>query len=744
MNMQMQDPSQGIQRELQGHVHLLSTFRFPSLAHLHPDKVAEYLIGAPKIARDQAPFYWTYLDRPADGSVLLVWQSSSLGQDFPSDGYIWTPTESPFAIEVAGGYTLEMYQQKTGFAPNEPVATHSRRRYRLLPPRTASSNPAPDPSLWIIHYTQCDPHDRVPSNVIPVDMRMQQIMSTRSYLQSHGQIVQKEFMLHDRNNWPSIGFPRGPPRGGPPMYGANAPPARMPQTMAYPVQQHPAGPPAKRARTQPSTNQAVASTAAPLEVDDEEDFTRGDFFDLMTPRDVSMARYKQNHEWMEEVLSSPYAIHQIIPTDLGLGMRGQLGSLTEGVFDAPYNPLRPYDPKQQDMLADKDPAKQVKGVFFTPYHSEDKDAPKEDVPKNVYVGRLDPEKAEEFRKRVNEQILEINAEIEKMKAKHAKRMAKFRKGSLISNAEKELRTAVDQPAETGPEVWRLEGRIEEDEEEEEEKKTKAAIKAPPKVSDIVAQVEASVGRHAAAVKELIRIQDGGYEEAPTIISPQALAVPTPHAATPASQYGSAHASQTGSNGSQHSGVLVGDADVNMSNSAAGLLDQYHPGGHSSNVTPGPNSNLPTPQPLPQNHSSANTPSNLHTTSAHPPPPAPPPAQEQLLSKVPSDSAGGDWVVVPPGGVSPHHASLPPQTQVQGQPTAETTHTHLPEYHASPNDFADLADLEGAAGYAGGGGDLGELGLDMDVDADAGVGMEDSAFGEAFHGVETREEEGEGI
>ncbi|KAK2623980.1 hypothetical protein QTJ16_006614 [Diplocarpon rosae] len=737
MNMQMQDPSQGIQRELQGHVHLVSTFRFPSLAHLHPDKVAEYLIGAPKIARDQAPFYWTYLDRPADGSVLLVWQSSSLGQDFPSDGYIWTPTESPFAIEVAGGYTLEMYQQKTGFAPNEPVATHSRRRYRLLPSRTASSNPAPDPALWIIHYTQCDPHDRVPSNVIPVDIRMQQIMNTRSYLQSHGQIVQKEFMLHDRNNWPSIGFPRGPPRGGPPMYGANAPPARMPQTMAYPAQQHPAGPPTKRARTQPSANQAAASTAAALEGDDEEDFTRGDFFDLMTPRDVSMARYKQNHEWMEEVLSSPYAIHQIIPTDLGLGMRGQLGSLTDGIFDAPYNPLRAYVPKQLDDPADKDPSKQAKGVFFTPYHSEDKDAPKEDVPKHVYVGRLDPKKAEEFRKRVDEQIVETNAEIERMKAKHAKRIAKFRKGSLISHAEKELRTAVDDPAETGPEVWRLEGRIEEDEEEE---KSKVVTKAPPKVSDIVAQVEASVGRHAAAVKELIRIQDGGYEAAPNTGSPQGNAVPTPHGATPASQHGSAPVSHHGANGSQHSGVLVSDADMDASNSAASLPDQYRPGGHSSNVTPGTTSNFPTPQPHLQHHSSANTPSNLHTASPHPPPPG----QEPSLSKVPSDSTGGDWVVVPPGGVSPPPASLPPQNQDQAPPPPDPTHAHLPEFHASPNDFAHLADLEGAAGYAGGGGDLGALGLDMDVDVDAGVGMEDSAFGEAFHGVETREEEGDGM
>ena len=75
----------------QTHVHLLSTYRFPNLPALHPDKVAEWLLGAPKIARGSNPFYWTYLDRPVDNSIYLIWQSLSLGSDFPSDGYIWPP-----------------------------------------------------------------------------------------------------------------------------------------------------------------------------------------------------------------------------------------------------------------------------------------------------------------------------------------------------------------------------------------------------------------------------------------------------------------------------------------------------------------------------------------------------------------------------------------------------------------------------------------------------------------------------
>jgi hypothetical protein len=78
------------------------------------------------------------------------------------------------------------------------------------------------------------------------------------------------------------------------------------------------------------------------------------------------------------------------------------------------------------------------------------------------------------------------------------------------------------------------------------------------------------------------------------------------------------------------------------------------------------------------------------------------------------------------------------------PTTSQSQTPLPDFHNSPNDFADLADLDTAgdalAGYGedlgGAGGDLGDLGMDMDV------GMDDSAFGEAFHGVEPRGDDNE--
>jgi hypothetical protein len=96
------------------------------------------------------------------------------------------------------------------------------------------------------------------------------------------------------------------------------PQARDPQTMAYPAQHATVG---TSTETSPELQRmppsAATGTVAVLDIDDEEDTSRGDFFDHTTPREISMSRYKQNHEWMEEILSSPYSINQIIPADLG-------------------------------------------------------------------------------------------------------------------------------------------------------------------------------------------------------------------------------------------------------------------------------------------------------------------------------------------------------------------------------------------------------------------------------------------
>jgi len=70
-------------------------------------EVTKWLLAAPKIARDTAPFFWTYLDAPQDGTILLTWQPlQRMGTGMASDGYIYGVPETLYQQEVPGGNGL--------------------------------------------------------------------------------------------------------------------------------------------------------------------------------------------------------------------------------------------------------------------------------------------------------------------------------------------------------------------------------------------------------------------------------------------------------------------------------------------------------------------------------------------------------------------------------------------------------------------------------------------------------------
>ncbi|KAK8088231.1 hypothetical protein PG997_003192 [Apiospora hydei] len=725
--MSLSDPGHGVAGELLPHVHLLSTFRYTQKARVEIPEVTNWLMNAPQIARDKAPFFWTYLDRPENGYITLTWQPLQLmGTNFASDGYIWPPQEQYFTQEVGNGVVLEMYYHRAGYALGEPIATHSRRRFRLIPPNVHNPNaPQVDPSLWIVHYGPIDNNERIPVQMLPRDPRTDSTLQTRAYLQRCGQIQRKEFILGDRVNWPQIAWPREPARQ--PVYAGNR--GGVPAAVAYPTHP-PAGgaPSSKRARIHPPQNQPPAAIgvlpASESAYDDDEDTSRGDLFDHLTPREISLVRYRQNHEWMEEILSSPYRMGQISFTNLGLGMKGELSSLTDGIFEA-----------QGADAADHHPVKAA--------------------------GHLDPKLAEEFRKRVDERIASTNDEIAKLKAEHEKKMAKFKKNSLLTTAEKELRYAVD---DAGPGAITLETRPE----EPEEGSGRWASKQNKSVDDIVSQVEAQLGRHAEVIYDMRRIQDGGYQEpAPEPAEPSPVPQPAPTAGA------------TGSNamsrqGSQQSNIMLGgDSDVDMGGTAASMLDQMHTG-ISSTSTPANNFTTPQGQLGPKQEPSGDV--SMSGTDEHP-----------SNTTAPDQGTGsGDWVVVPKGGVTPdptaaapagnppsaNAATSTPTTAAPSEPAAaaqaspESSAPQQPQppqpqpqqpqqppaVTATPATNKSGSDTPAAASTASMGfdadNDFGSLG-DLDTAGDAlasfntdtpgdlgGDFMEDSAFGEAFHGVES--------
>lgn len=720
-------------------MHLLSTFRYTQKARVEIPEVTNWLMNAPQIARDKAPFFWTYLDRPENGYIALTWQPLQLmSTNFSSDGYVWPPQEQYFTQEVGNGVILEMYYHRAGYALGEPIATHSRRRFRLCPPNVHNPNaPQVDPSLWIVHYGPIDNNERIPVQMLPRDPRTDSTLQTRAYLQRCGQIQRKEFILGDRVNWPQIAWPREPVRQ--PVYAGNR--GGVPAVVAYPTHP-PAGgaPSSKRARIHPPQNQPAAAMGVmpPTEgYDDDEDTSRGDMFDHLTPREISLVRYRQNHEWMEEILSSPYRMGQIGFTSLGLGMKGELSSLTDGIFEA-------------------------QGVDAAENHSA------------KTAGHLDPKLAEEFRKRVDERIASTNDEIAKLKAEHEKKMAKFKKNSVLTTAERDLRFAVD---DAGPGAITLESRPE----ETEEGSGRWTSKQTTSVDEIVSQVEVQLGRHAEVIYDLRRIQDGGYQEpAPEPAEPSPVPQPAPTAGATGSNAMSRQGSQ------QSNMMLGGDSDVDMGGTAASMLDQMHTG-MSSTSTPANNFSTPQGQ-LSAMPSNAATPANANIHSPMPTVPEAPKQEEPTgdvsmsgTDEHPSSAAmapdqgtgSGDWVVVPKGGVSPDPTAAAPAGDPAGATTAappaaakatpESSTPQQPQPQQQPLAAAAGAAATPATNKSGSGtpaavstasmgfdadNDFGSLG-DLDTAGDAlatfntdtpgdlgGDFMEDSAFGEAFHGVES--------
>ena len=264
--------------------------------------------------------------------------------------------------------TLEMFHQRSGYRAGEAVASHSRRRYRLLPNNPTMPNP--DPALFIVHYSKAHGRDTVPAASIPVPPHIAQQINQRRAIQAQGQLAKKDFMLHDRSNWPQINPPQGMARAGP-------------------------------------GHRRGTSLGNETTVEEEEDVSRGDILDFMTPRDISRMRYEQHHEWMEEVLESPYNIHQIVPGDLGLGRKGELEELTKDFFDAPTAAMREASGKAEIAT----------------------------------VGKMDVDKADDFKKRASRKIAEMQAEIDQMKVRHAHRMAKMQRTTVLYSSERKLRSA---------------------------------------------------------------------------------------------------------------------------------------------------------------------------------------------------------------------------------------------------------------------------------------------------------------
>ena len=408
------------------------------------------------------------------------------------------------------------------------VTAHGRRRYRLT--RTSNPNLEINPSLWLVHYTASEVNYRYPTNQVPITPQVQQTLNARQYLMSRGQLVRKEFMLDDRNNWPHINVPGGQApnsvaqQGNPyvrtsgamPGRGIQQPPMYPPQQATRPVM---TASPSKRPRMMglnqiPSSVTSVPASTAyasqTISIEDEEDTAHGDSVDHVTQRELSTMRYKQHHTWMEEILSSPYTMNQIKPSEL------KLTPLIERVLGI------------KNATSSESAGLQVK--------------------------------LEELRKRTDERLAEIQAEMDKIRNNHAKMMQGSKGSLVIKAAEKELGDFNVERSDSGGEIWRIEKDM------ENRKQT----------DEIVKEVEAIFGKHIVTQRHVRLVQKGVPQEG----SDEMESGQTGNQAEKPTTVG--QVADTGISTNNDGGQMMED-DVGMNNDAGHLLDQY---GMSSTTTPG--------------------------------------------------------------------------------------------------------------------------------------------------------------
>ncbi|KAI0698158.1 hypothetical protein BC835DRAFT_1269341 [Cytidiella melzeri] len=229
----------------------------------------------------QTPFQWSYIDRPSasDGQMFLIFVPNQM--PLPLDGIRYQDQEQRYTIPAGNNRELEVSEIKFGFIPgHDNAAYRTRRRYRL----TKGGHP----QLILIHYSRGQSIAIVPSLNQPI----------RSYplRQPNDPAV---FVLGPRQGqkvYPNGGGPGamgGPDRG---MGHFGDPQAMLAQRNSAMDAIE------RRNRAERERSGSMATRAAPQARVDEEDSVT-DESEMISVRNLALARYKRNHEFMNAVFN---------------------------------------------------------------------------------------------------------------------------------------------------------------------------------------------------------------------------------------------------------------------------------------------------------------------------------------------------------------------------------------------------------------------------------------------------------
>ncbi|KIM43265.1 hypothetical protein M413DRAFT_399631 [Hebeloma cylindrosporum] len=282
--------------------------RFPE--NITPQREVSYEGAVNMLLRGAAmapnvPFSWSFIDKPSDGTIFLLFLSPN--SPFPSDGIRYQEAEAKYNIP-AGARELEIQEIKFGFIPNSQDSTASRvrRRYRL--------HKGGNPQLVLVHYTR-GPQTLIQPNLMTQPVRAYPLRTVNE---------PSVFVAGEKSGQKSY-----PPGAGPMQMHGSSGPSTMPtapigmamnfsQQQAMLAQQNSNMEALERRRERERAAMAQRSDPAagrppPSRTEDDDS---GDEIDQISTRTLATARYKRNHDWMNEVFHQAAFGQKTSPTKI--------------------------------------------------------------------------------------------------------------------------------------------------------------------------------------------------------------------------------------------------------------------------------------------------------------------------------------------------------------------------------------------------------------------------------------------
>ncbi|KAH8825909.1 hypothetical protein DL96DRAFT_1610197 [Flagelloscypha sp. PMI_526] len=258
-------------------------------AELPPDQAAHILLDLMHRATT-TPFHWSYIDKPADGSLILLYLPPGPNTQFPIDGVRYGEHETRYnaPVVVKGQQVeIEVGEIKYGFAPQsmDQMASRVRRRFRFAR--------AGNPQLTLVHYSRGPAMPVAPAMHQPMrQYPLQAIQAPAVYVAGDrmGQRIPLPGMAPMPQQVPQTGMPGMMPGAPGPfnmLHSQNASMAELEQRRREQAK--------LRAMQQGGVARQQPGAGRPDDDHDDDD--------IISVQNLAMARYRRNHEWMNHVFS---------------------------------------------------------------------------------------------------------------------------------------------------------------------------------------------------------------------------------------------------------------------------------------------------------------------------------------------------------------------------------------------------------------------------------------------------------